>query len=182
MSTTTPPQPLSGRTAIVTGSSRGIGRAIAIHLASLGADLVINYVSNAAQAESLANELNGPSGCIQAIAVRADVSVSQNVDTLFDCAEATFGRRMHVLVNCAGVLDPKYSHIANTSEADWDVTLSVNTKGAYLCCKAAARRLVTGGGGRIVMITSSAIGFNRPGHGVYTASKAAVEGDGEGVS
>ncbi|KAK1310459.1 hypothetical protein QJS10_CPA08g00116 [Acorus calamus] len=58
MSTTTPAQPLSGRTAIVTGSSRGIGRAIAVHLASLGADLVINYASNAAKAESLANELN----------------------------------------------------------------------------------------------------------------------------
>ncbi|KAK1271275.1 hypothetical protein QJS04_geneDACA013012 [Acorus gramineus] len=173
--TTTLAQPLSSRTAIVTGSSRGIGRAIVVHLASLGADLVINYVSNAAQAESLANELNRPGGRVRAIAVQADVSVSQDVDALFDRAEATFGRRAHVLVNCAGVLDPKYSHIANTSEADWDVTLSVNTKGAYLCCRAAARRLATGGGGRIVMITSSAIGFSRPGYGAYTASKAAVE-------
>ncbi|KAK1271276.1 hypothetical protein QJS04_geneDACA013011 [Acorus gramineus] len=146
------------------GSSRGIGRAIVVHLASLGADLVINYASNAAKAESLANELNGPGGRVRAISVRADVSVSQDVDALFDSAEATFGRRAHILVNCAGVFDPKYTHIGNTSEADWDMTLSVNTKGAYLCCRAAAGRLITRGGGRIPWL-----------RGAYTASKAAVE-------
>nr|CAD1819755.1 unnamed protein product [Ananas comosus var. bracteatus] len=107
---TTPPRalPLAGRTAIVTGASRGIGRAIAAHLASLGADVVLGYSSSPAQAELLAAELNS-SASGRAVPVRADVSDPAAVAALFDGAEAAFGRPAHVLVACAGALSPGYA-------------------------------------------------------------------------
>ncbi|KAK1257038.1 hypothetical protein QJS04_geneDACA024637 [Acorus gramineus] len=166
-----PHLPLLGRTAIVTGASRGIGRAIAAHLSSLGADLVINYASNAASAESLASTL--PRG---AVTVRADVSIASDVKSLFDRAEEAFGGRpAHVLVNCAGVIDSKLPSVADTAEEDWDRIFAVNAKGAFLCCREAAARLARGGGGRIVAVTSSLVAARKPGYGAYTASKAAVE-------
>ncbi|KAK1281133.1 hypothetical protein QJS04_geneDACA019892 [Acorus gramineus] len=165
------PLPLAGRTAIVTGASRGIGRVIAVHLSSLGADLVINYASNAASAESLVSTL--PRG---AVTVRAGVSIASDVKALFDRAEESFGGRpAHVLVNCAGILDLKYPSVAHTAEEDWDRTFAVNAKGASLCCREAAARLARGGGGRIVAVTTSVVGSRRPGYGAYAASKAAVE-------
>ncbi|CAL5369367.1 unnamed protein product [Camellia sinensis] len=166
--------PLDGRVAIVTGGSRGMGRAITLHLRSLGAKLVINYSSNANQAELLASELNSSSHPV-AIAVRADVSDPDQVKALFDRAEQEFNCPPHILVNCAGILDPKYPSVANTTVEDWDSTFNVNTKGAFLCCREAADRLKRGGGGRIIMITSSLVGNLLPGYGAYAASKAAVE-------
>ncbi|KAK1305254.1 hypothetical protein QJS10_CPB11g01249 [Acorus calamus] len=123
------------------------------------------------RAESLASTL--PRG---AVTVRADVSIASEVKALFDRAEEAFGGRpAHVLVNCAGILDPKYPSVANTAEEDWDRTFAVNAKGAFLCCREAAARLVRGGGGRIVAVTTSVVGSRRPGYGAYAASKAAVE-------
>ncbi|KAJ6763114.1 putative proteinDPH-DEPENDENT ALDEHYDE REDUCTASE-LIKE PROTEIN CHLOROPLASTIC-RELATED [Salix purpurea] len=143
--TPTLPLPLQDRVAIVTGSSRGIGKAIAIHLASLGARLVINYTSNKEQADLVANDIN--SSCAdstpRAIVAQANVSDPAQVKFLFDEAERVFGSQLHVLVNCAGVLDPKYPSISNTSLEDFDHIFSVNTRGAFLCCKEAANRLKT---------------------------------------
>ncbi|KAE9465946.1 hypothetical protein C3L33_02151, partial [Rhododendron williamsianum] len=169
--------PLDRRVAIVTGGSRGIGRAITVHLRSLGAKVVINYASNSNQADLLASELNSAvnSSSPVAIAVQADVSNPEQVKTLFDRAEEEFGCQAHILVNCAGVLDPKYPSLANTTVEDWDMTLNVNTKGAFLCCREATNRLTRGGGGRIIMITTSLLGSLLPGYAAYTASKAAVE-------
>ncbi|KAJ6884045.1 hypothetical protein NC652_031119 [Populus alba x Populus x berolinensis] len=169
--------PLQDRVAIVTGSSRGIGKAIAIHLASLGAKLVINYTSNKEQADLVANDIN--SSCVdntpRAIVAQADVSDPAQVKFLFDEAERVFGSQLHILVNCAGVLDPKYPSIPNTSLEDFDHIFSVNTRGAFLCCKEAANRLKHGGGGRIIVLSSSMVGGLMPGFGAYAASKAAVE-------
>ncbi|THG02576.1 NADPH-dependent aldehyde reductase-like protein, chloroplastic [Camellia sinensis] len=165
--------PLDGRVAIVTGGSTGIGRAITLHLRSLGAKLVINYFPNANQADLLASELNSSSHPV-AIAVRADVSDPDQVKALFDRAEQEFNCPPHILVNCAGILDPKYPSVVNTTVEDWDSTFNVNTKGAFLCCREAADRLKRGGGGRIIMITSSLVGNLLPGYGAYAASKAAV--------
>ncbi|KAL6005205.1 hypothetical protein ACLOJK_005767 [Asimina triloba] len=168
---------LDGRVAIVTGASRGIGRAIAFHLASLGAHLVLNYASSAADAENLANHINSSSApSPRAIAVRANVADSAQVKALFDHAEAVFGGApIHILVHAAGVLDEKCPTLADTSEADWDKTFDVNAKGSFLCCKEAANRLKRGGGGRIICLSSSMVGGLRPGYAAYAASKAAAE-------
>lgn len=170
---------LKGRVAIITGGSRGIGRAIALHFNSLGAKLVINYASNSTQADQLVSELNSTTAEVttsdtqpQAIAIKADVSDEEQVRTLFDQAEAIFGS-VQILVHSAGVLDSKYPLISNTSVADWDKTFSINAKGAFLCCREAVNRFSQGG--RIIMISSSLVAGLQPGYGAYTASKAAVE-------
>ncbi|KAL7138655.1 hypothetical protein ABFS83_10G178500 [Erythranthe nasuta] len=137
--------PLNGRVAIVTGASRGIGRAIAIHLRSLGAKLVINYAANSNQADLLVSELNSsatdenPSSPV-AIAVKADVSSPGDVKSLFDRAEQEFNTPAHILVNCAGVSDPKYPTLANTTVEDWEAIFDVNAKGAFLTCREATNR------------------------------------------
>ncbi|CAL5387373.1 unnamed protein product [Camellia sinensis] len=170
--------PLQDRVAIVTGGSRGIGRAIALHLASLGAKIVINYSSNSSQAELVASQINSnssTSGCRRAITVQADVSDPAQVKSLFEAAESTFNSQPHIFINSAGVGDPKYPTLFNTSIQDFDKTFRVNTRGAFLCCKEAANRLKRGGGGRIICLSSSQVGSLRQGFGAYAASKAAVE-------
>uniref|UniRef100_A0A1J3I1B2 Short-chain type dehydrogenase/reductase n=1 Tax=Noccaea caerulescens TaxID=107243 RepID=A0A1J3I1B2_NOCCA len=177
-----PPLPLAGRVAIVTGSSRGIGRAIAIHLAELGARIVVNYTSKSADAERVAAEINdlpareeitgkGP----RAIVVQANVSEPSQVKSLFDAAESAFESPVHIMVNSAGILDAKYPTVADTTVEDFDRTFSVNTKGSFLCSKEAANRLKKGGGGRIILVTSSVTRSLKPGFAAYAASKAAVE-------
>ncbi|KAM0951899.1 putative short-chain dehydrogenase/reductase SDR, NAD(P)-binding domain superfamily [Dioscorea sansibarensis] len=170
--------PLAGRTAIVTGSSRGIGRTIALHLASLGANLVINYSSNSTEAELVAAEINAASSSShpRAITVRANVSLAADVKALFDHAEKAFDKKPHIIVNNAGTLDSNYPTIEATPESEWDKTFNVNAKGTFLCCQEAAKRLVCGGGGRIINFSSSLVGSNLTGYGAYIASKAAVEG------
>ncbi|XP_056158396.1 NADPH-dependent aldehyde reductase-like protein, chloroplastic [Syzygium oleosum] len=159
--------------------SRGIGRTIASHLCSLGARVVINYASSSAQADAVAAELNSsdsdPSVPPRATAVKADISEPDQVKHLFDEAERAFGSPAHIFVNCAGVADPKYPSLADTTVEDWDSTFKVNARGAFLRCREAANRLRCGGGGRIVMVTTSLVGGLLPGYSAYTASKAAVE-------
>lgn len=169
--------PLDGRIAIITGASRGIGKAVAIHLHSLGAKVAINYASNSTQADLIASELNasGTSSYPRAIAIKSDISDPDQVKRLFDRAEQEFSSKVHILVNCAGVMDPKYPTLANTSVDDWDMTFNVNTRGAFLCCKEAANRLAHGGGGRIILTSTSVVGFPMPGYAAYAASKAATE-------
>ena len=161
---------LAGKTALVTGASRGIGRSIAAHLSSLGASLVLGYASSAAEADALAAELP------RAVAIRADVADEAGVRSLFDAAGSAFGcGAPHILVANAGVLDDKYPSLAATATDDFDRVLAVNTRGAFLCLREAANRLPRGGGGRIVAVTSSVVGSLPTGYAAYTASKAAVE-------
>ena len=104
--------PLQGRVAMVTGASRGIGRGIALRLASLGAKVVINYSSNSVQAEVVAEEINSASPEKQstplAITFKANVSDESQVKALFDIAETEFNSQVHVLVNSAGIADDKF--------------------------------------------------------------------------
>jgi len=147
--TEAPAQPLAGRVAIVTGASRGIGRAIAAHLSSLGASLVLGYASRADEA---------------------------GARSLFDAALSAFGGAgAHILVANAGVLDDAYPTVAGTATESFDRLVAVNLRGAFLCLREAANRLPRGGGGRIVAVTSSVVGSLPEGYGAYTASKAAVE-------
>ncbi|OMO98957.1 Short-chain dehydrogenase/reductase SDR [Corchorus olitorius] len=169
--------PLKDRVAIVTGGSRGIGRAISIHLHSLGARVALIYASNSTQADLLASELNTscPPDHPRAVAIKADVSDPEQVKLLFDKTEQEFGTKAHILISCAGVMDPKYPTLANTTEEDWDTIFNVNTKGSFLCCREAANRLTNEGGGRIITISTSLVGSLLPGYAAYVASKAAVE-------
>lgn len=116
--------PLLNRTAIVIGASRGIGKAIAIHLNTLGADIVVTYASNSALAESVASVINSSS--FRCITFKADVSDPVQVKSLFDKAEEFFNRPTHIVVNCAGVLDEKYSSLADTTLDDFDRTFRYN--------------------------------------------------------
>lgn len=154
---------LTGKTAIVTGASRGIGRAIAERLAAEGARVVVNYAGSAAAAEELAARIGG-------LAVRADVSQKQEVLEMFDRAEAAFGG-LDIVVNNAAVAVMK--PLAEFSDEEFERVFAVNTRGAFYCCREAARRLR--GGGRIVNISTGATVGGTAGGSVYCASKAAVE-------
>ncbi|KAL3637341.1 hypothetical protein CASFOL_019640 [Castilleja foliolosa] len=167
------PQPLENRIAIVTGASRGIGRAIALHLASLGAKVVINYASSSAQAEAVAAQIN--TSHPRAVTFKADISDPAQVKSLFDAAESSFGSPVHILVNSAAVVDSKYPTLATTATEDFDTVFGINARGAFLCCREAANRIVRGGGGRIICLTSSAVASLKPGMSAYAGSKAAVE-------
>ncbi|KAL4325939.1 hypothetical protein GQ457_11G015590 [Hibiscus cannabinus] len=169
--------PLQDRVAIVTGASRGIGRAIALHLASLGAKLVINYASNKLQADLVASEINYSfpgEGAPRSVTVQADISDPEQVKSLFDMAEQFFNSQPYILVNSAGVSVAHKTPIVDTSVEDFDRVFSVNTRGAFLCAKEAANRLKRGGG-RIILISSSAVASLRPGSATYAASKVAID-------
>nr|CAB3499493.1 unnamed protein product [Digitaria exilis] len=167
------PLPLAGRVALVTGGSRGIGREISSQLAALGARVVINYASNSGKADELVAEL--ASRGHQSVAFRADVSDPDAVRALFDRAEEAFGSPPHIVVACAGIMDPKYPALADTAVEDFDATFSVNTRGKFLVCREAARRIPPHSGGRIVALSSTTVAVLLPGYGAYTASNAAVE-------
>ncbi|XP_021283111.1 NADPH-dependent aldehyde reductase-like protein, chloroplastic [Herrania umbratica] len=169
--------PLHDRVAIITGASRGIGRAIALHLASLGAKLVINYTSNKVQADLVTAEINSffPGNTPRALTVQADVSDPSQVKSLFDIAEQFFNSQPYILVNSAGVSNDKGISVADTPVEEFDEYFSVNTRGAFLCAKEAANRLKRGGGGRIILLSSSIVASLRPGCAAYAASKAAID-------
>jgi 3-oxoacyl-[acyl-carrier protein] reductase len=159
---------VGGKVAIVTGASRGIGRALALRLARDGFAVVVNYAGNRAEAESAVSEIAGAGG--RAVAVQADVSDAAAVARLFDEAEKAFGG-VDVLVNSAGVM--RTVPIAETDDAVYDRTFAVNTKGTFNTLRQAARRLRDGG--RVVNFSTSVLGLALPGYGAYVASKAAVE-------
>ena len=166
-------QRLGGKVAIVTGSSRGIGLAIARRFAAEGAAVVINYVGRAAEAAAAVGEIEAAGG--RAFAVQADVSRSADVDRLIRETRAHFGR-IDILVNNAGVMVTK--GVLETTEDDWDRTIDVNLKGAYLCSKAVAPVMIDQEGGTIINISSnsglyhpSAMRFTE-----YVTSKAGMNG------
>ena len=141
------PRPLQDRVAIVTGSSRGIGREISLYLASLGARIVVNYISNSSLADSVVAQINPTATSTaaaappRAIAVKADVSNPDDVKSLFDSAERAFDSAVHILVNSAGIGDGTCPTIANTALETFDKIFEVNARGAFLCAQEAARRV-----------------------------------------
>jgi 3-oxoacyl-[acyl-carrier protein] reductase len=156
------------KTAIVTGASRGIGRAVASRLARDGFAVVVNYAGNTDKAEKVVNEIKSVGG--RATAVRADVTNTADVERLFTEGERALGA-IGVVVNSAGIM--KMLPLATASEADFDAILATNVRGAFNVLKQAATRVHDGG--RIVMLSTSVIAMSFPNYGPYAASKAAVE-------
>jgi 3-oxoacyl-[acyl-carrier protein] reductase len=158
----------SNKVAIVTGSSRGIGAAIAERLASDCFTVVINYAGRVAEAEALVGRIEQAGG--KALTAQADVSDARAVARMWDAAEAAFGG-VDVLVNNAGIM--KLATIADADDALIDSQLAINLKGSLNTMREAARRLRNGG--RIINLSSSVVGLYQPTYGIYAATKAAVE-------
>lgn len=156
------------RTAIVTGASRGIGAALAKRLAADGFRTVVNYASGAAEAQAVVAAVEQAGGI--ATAIRADITDPAAMATLFEQAEAMYGQ-VDVLVNNAGVIAT--APIADVSDADFQRLVAINLGGAFYGMREAARRLRDGGS--IINLSTSIIGAYLPAHGVYAATKAAIE-------
>jgi 3-oxoacyl-[acyl-carrier protein] reductase len=166
-------QRLAGKTAIVTGASRGIGLAIARRFAAEGANVVVNYVSKAPEAEAVVAGIRSGGG--SAVAIRADVANAADVAALVAATLARFGR-IDILVNNAGIMITE--DLDHTTEDDWDRTIDINLKGAYLCSKAVIAPMKAQGEGAIVNMSSnsglyhpSAMRFTE-----YVVSKAGMNG------
>jgi 3-oxoacyl-[acyl-carrier protein] reductase len=162
---------LTGRVALVTGGSRGIGQAIAVSLAEAGAAVAVNYREKAAEAEAVVEAIRGKGG--KALAVRADVSQAAEVARMMMEVERGLGP-VDVLVNNAGV--GLVRTVDDLTEADFDITIAVNLKSVFLCTQAAIPGMRARQWGRIVNISSGAA---RGAGGVgphYNASKAGMEG------
>ena len=156
------------RTAIVTGSSKGIGAAIAGRLAADGFAVTINYARDGAAAQAVVAKIEAAGG--RAIAVGADIADPAAMPALFDATEAAFGP-VGVLVNNAGIM--ALAPVAEVEDADFERQVAVNLGGVFRGMREAARRLADGG--RIVSFSSSVVGLYQPGYGVYAATKAGVE-------
>ena len=158
----------SKKVAIVTGSSRGIGAAIAERLAHDGFAVVVNYSGNAAPAHALVDKITQQGG--SAVAVQADVSDSAAVQQLFKTTLDTFGG-VDVLVNNAGIM--ALAPLGDTDDATFDRLLAINVKGTFNTLREATRHLRDGG--RIINFSSSVTALLQPTYSIYAATKAAVE-------
>ncbi len=162
---------MENKTAVVTGASRGIGRAIALELAHRGARVVVNYNRSAEAATEVVSVIQDEGG--EAIAVQADIGDFEQARALIKAAIDTFGQ-IDILVNNAGTTRDQLLMLMK--EDDWDVVLNVNLKGVFNCCKAAARPMVRQRRGRIINISSVSGIAGQAGQTNYAASKAGVIG------
>ncbi|MFI8093469.1 SDR family oxidoreductase [Streptomyces sp. NPDC086080] len=163
-----PSTPALPRVAVVTGGSRGIGRAVSLELARSGLAVAVNYARDAASAEETVKTITA--GGRRAVAVRADVADEHAVAALFDRTEREFGG-VDVVVNCAGRL--ALSSIADLDLAVLDAVHRTNIRGTFVVAREAARRLRSGGS--FLGVSTSVVGTRFPAYGAYVASKAAVE-------
>ena len=161
---------LTGRSALVTGGGRGIGKGIALELARAGCRVAVNYYVEPERAEQTAAELLALG--VEAFAVAGDVGIRQDVQRMMDDVVARFGR-LDVLVNNAGV--QTWTPFLEVSEEEWDLVIRTNLKGCFLCTQAAARHMKNGGGGAIVNIGSGSNKVPFPRLVAYTASKGGIE-------
>lgn len=162
---------LTDRVAVVTGSSRGIGRAIAIKLASLGAKVVVNYHTSEDAAQEVVEQIKADGS--EAIAVHADVKDAEQVKGLIDAALEAFGG-LDILVNNVGVT--RDTLLMRMKEDDWDIVVDTNLKGTFNCTKVAQRPMIRQRYGRIINITSVSGIAGQVGQANYSASKAGVIG------
>ncbi len=145
---------LSGKVALITGGSRGIGRGIAMALSQAGADIAINYVASEREAEKVVQEIKNLGR--RSISIRADVSQKKEVDFMVREAVGKLGK-IDILINNAGILS--YESFLEMKEETWDRMIAVNLKGQFLVAQAAAKQMVEKGqGGKIINIASIASG------------------------
>ena len=157
---------LKGQVAIVTGGSRGIGRAVGLRLAELGAGVVINYLRDERAAKDVAGEVERLGG--RALPVRADVSSVGDADRLVRATLAEFGR-LDILICNAGIWEG--APLEEMSEELWDRVLEINLKGTWTVCRAAVPHMKQRGSGRIVIISSTAGQRGETNYSNYAASK-----------
>lgn len=161
---------LSGKTALITGASRGIGRATALAFARSGASVVINYSSNEIAAEEVKKEIESFGGA--AVTIRADVSDYGQCEQLIESAIDHF-KRIDILVNNAGIT--RDSLLARMKEAQWQEVIDTNLNGVYNCCRAILRPLLKQkSGGRIINVASVAGIHGNSGQANYAAAKGGV--------
>jgi len=158
-----------GKVALITGSSRGIGAAMADKLALNGYQVVVNYKNSLESAESLVRSIQKAGG--RALAIRADVSHSGEVAGMIDEIESRLGR-LDLLVNNAGIV--RDSLVQNMTEKDWDEVIGTNLKGVFNCCKASIKTMKRRRWGRIISISSVTGQRGRKGQANYAAAKAGV--------
>jgi 3-oxoacyl-[acyl-carrier protein] reductase len=158
------------KVAIVTGSSRGIGAAIARRLAADGLAVIVNYAGRVADADKVVQEIQAAGG--KAAAIQADVSVPAEVAALFNQTETLFGG-VDIIVNNAGIMQPGLVPLAETDDSLFDRLLAINLKGTFNMLRLAAKHLRSSG--RIVNFSTSVVGLAQPGYSVYAATKSAVE-------
>ncbi|MFN4280847.1 3-oxoacyl-[acyl-carrier-protein] reductase [Thermosynechococcus sp.] len=157
--------------AIVTGASRGIGRAIALELAKEGATVVVNYARSAEAAFEVVQTIEQQGG--KAIPIAADVSVPEQVETLVTKTVETYGR-VDILVNNAGIT--RDTLLLRMSLEDWQAVINLNLTGVFLCTRAVSKLMLKQKRGRIINITSVAGQMGNPGQANYSAAKAGVIG------
>jgi 3-oxoacyl-[acyl-carrier protein] reductase len=164
-------QHLKDKVAIVTGASRGIGKAAALALVGQGAKVVINYARSSDAAEATVKEITDAGG--EAIAVQADVSQSAEVDNLIKTTLDKFSR-IDVLVNNAGIT--KDTLLLRMKPEQWQAVIDLNLTGVFLCTKAVSKTMLKQRSGRIINIASVAGQMGNPGQANYSAAKAGVIG------
>ncbi len=162
---------LGGKVAIVTGASRGIGRAIALKFAQAGAKVVINYAGNLAAAEEVLESITCLKG--EALIVQGDVAKAADVDNLIKQTVERFGR-IDILVNNAGIT--RDNLLMRMKEDDWDAVLDTNLKGVFHCTKAVSKIMMKQRYGKIINMTSVFGVMGNAGQANYAAAKAGVIG------
>ena len=162
---------IDGQTALVTGASRGIGRAVALALATEGAEVVVNYASSPEAAEAVVAEIQAKGG--SAYALKADVSDEASVDDLIKTV-LTRSERIDVLVNNAGIT--RDGLLMRMKTEDWQAVINLNLTGVFLCTRAVSRPMLKQRSGRIINITSVVGLMGNAGQANYAAAKAGVVG------
>ncbi len=162
---------LENKTAIVTGGSRGIGKSIALHLASLGANIIVNYNNNFAAANEVVKEIESMGR--EALAIKADIGKSSDVDKFINTVYEKFNS-IDILINNAGIT--RDNLLMRMKEDEWDEVLNTNLKGAFLMTKSIIRKMIKRKKGKIVNITSIVGTTGNAGQSNYSASKAGLIG------
>ncbi|MDA1096126.1 MAG: 3-oxoacyl-[acyl-carrier-protein] reductase [Chloroflexi bacterium] len=162
---------LAGRTALVTGAGRGIGKAIALKLGSMGADVAVNFNASADAATQVVEELRGMG--VRAQAYQADVTSTEQIDRMVASTFEEFGR-LDILVNNAGIIRDRL--LIRMTDDDWDQVIATDLRGVFVTTRAAARLMIRTRWGRIINISSVVALAGNPGQANYAAAKSGLTG------